>query len=166
VESNKNIWYIGLGIAAVAVILFMLLPTSVLRPVLYTVLSLGSVFIILLVLIQRGRGGGLAGALGGMGGYSAFGTRAGDIFTRVTIVAAAIWLLAAMALAKMNLGTSKIYENQGPVAPLSSQTPGTGIGDGGKETDDSSSKDTSPAPSEGTQPIDKKTGTETDSRSQ
>jgi len=34
-----------------------------------------SIFLILLVLIQRGRGGGLAGALGGMGGQSAFGTK-------------------------------------------------------------------------------------------
>ena len=40
-----------------------------------------SIFLILLVLIQRGRGGGLAGALGGMGGQSAFGTKAGDLFT-------------------------------------------------------------------------------------
>ena len=36
-----------------------------------------SLFLILLVLVQRGRGGGLAGALGGMGGQSAFGTKAG-----------------------------------------------------------------------------------------
>ena len=46
-------------------------------------------FLILLVLIQRGRGGGLAGAFGGMGGQSAFGTKAGDLFTRITIVVAA-----------------------------------------------------------------------------
>ena len=165
-ESNKNIWYIGLGIAAVAVIIFMLLPTSILRPLLYTVLSLGSFIIIVLVLIQRGRGGGLAGALGGMGGYSAFGTRAGDIFTRITIVAAALWLLAAMALAKINLGTTPLYENTGSAAPLSNQTTGAGASDIGKEADESSNKVTSPTPSEGTQPIDKKTGAETDSKSQ
>ena len=49
-----------------------------------------SLFLILLVLIQRGRGGGLAGALGGMGGQSAFGTKAGDLFTRITIGVAAL----------------------------------------------------------------------------
>src|SRR5262245_47015855 len=80
-----------------------MLPPAVLRPILYILLAVGSVFLILLVLIQRGRGGGLAGALGGMGGYSAFGTRAGDVFTRVTIVAAALWILGAMALARMNV---------------------------------------------------------------
>ena len=166
-ESNKNIWYIGLGIAAVAAIVFWLLrDTVIIRPLLYALLSVGSVFIILLVLIQRGRGGGLAGALGGMGGYSAFGTRAGDIFTRITIVAAAIWLLAAMALTKITSRSSRSpYELDGP-ATSSSQTPGAGAIDAGKESDESSSKETSPSPSEGTQPIDKKTNTETDSRSQ
>ena len=39
-----------------------------------------SLFLIALVLIQRGRGGGLAGAFGGAGGQSAFGTKAGDVF--------------------------------------------------------------------------------------
>jgi preprotein translocase subunit SecG len=52
-----------------------------------------AVFLILLVLVQRGRGGGLAGALGGMGGQSAFGTKAGDLFTRITIGAATVWIL-------------------------------------------------------------------------
>ena len=51
------------------------------------------VFLILLVLIQRGKGGGLAGAFGGMGGQSAFGTKAGDLFTRITIGVAAVWII-------------------------------------------------------------------------
>jgi preprotein translocase subunit SecG len=57
---------------------------------------LTSLFLILLILIQRGRGGGLIGALGGSGGSSAFGSRAGDTFTRVTLVAAGIWMLLIM----------------------------------------------------------------------
>ena len=51
--------------------------------------------LIIVVLLQRGRGGGLAGALGGMGGQSAFGTKAGDVFTRITIVIAVIWVVLA-----------------------------------------------------------------------
>ena len=51
-----------------------------------------SVFLVMLVLVQRGRGGGLVGALGGPGGQSALGTKAGDVFTRITIVVAAIWI--------------------------------------------------------------------------
>lgn len=52
-------------------------------------------FMILLVLLQRGRGGGLVGALGGPGGQSAFGTRAGDVFTKITIVVATLWVVTA-----------------------------------------------------------------------
>jgi preprotein translocase subunit SecG len=54
------------------------------------------IFLILLVLIQRGKGGGLAGAFGGVGGSSAFGSRAGDLFTRITITVAGIWILLTM----------------------------------------------------------------------
>lgn len=53
--------------------------------------------LILLVLIQRGKGGGLIGALGGAGGSSPFGSRAGDQFTRITIYVALIWLFLVMA---------------------------------------------------------------------
>jgi preprotein translocase subunit SecG len=53
------------------------------------------------VLIQRGKGGGLAGAFGGAGGSSAFGSRAGDTFTRVTIYVAAVWILLIMFLIKL-----------------------------------------------------------------
>ena len=42
-------------------------------PVLAVVLLVLGLFLILLVLIQRGKGGGLAGAFGGAGGSSAFG---------------------------------------------------------------------------------------------
>src|SRR5262245_31423826 len=70
-------------------------------PVLNLVLILVSLFMILLILIQRGKGGGLAGAFGGAGGSSAFGSRAGDAFTRVTIIVAAVWLLLIMILIKI-----------------------------------------------------------------
>jgi preprotein translocase subunit SecG len=64
-------------------------------------LGMLSVFLILVILVQRGRGGGLTGALGGMGGQSAFGTKAGDVFTRITIVLAAIWILLSLTALKV-----------------------------------------------------------------
>ena len=64
------------------------------------ILLLG-IFMILLILIQRGKGGGLAGAFGGVGGSSAFGSRAGDTFTRITIYVAAVWILLIMILIKL-----------------------------------------------------------------
>jgi preprotein translocase subunit SecG len=60
------------------------------------VLLIVGLFMILLVLIQRGKGGGLIGALGGTGGSSPFGSRAGDQFTRLTIYVACIWLFLTM----------------------------------------------------------------------
>jgi preprotein translocase subunit SecG len=56
-------------------------------------LLLTAALLIVLVLIQRGKGGGLAGAFGGMGGQSAFGTKAGDLFTKITIGVAIFWIL-------------------------------------------------------------------------
>ncbi len=56
-------------------------------------LFLISLFIVLIILLQRGRGGGLTGALGGAGGASAFGVKAGDIFTRITAVSVLLWIV-------------------------------------------------------------------------
>src|SRR6185295_10669470 len=68
---------------------------------LYTAgLSFLSIFLILVILVQRGRGGGLTGALGGMGGQSAFGTKAGDLFTKITIGVAIVWVVSTMLVIK------------------------------------------------------------------
>lgn len=60
-----------------------------------TALMFVGILLIFIVLLQRGRGGGLAGALGGAGGQSALGTKAGDVFTKITIGLATIWILLA-----------------------------------------------------------------------
>ena len=69
-----------------------------LNVLLYILLAVTSLFLICLVLIQRGKGGGLAGAFGGQGGSSAFGTKAGDVFTRVTMISAGVWIALNMLL--------------------------------------------------------------------
>jgi preprotein translocase subunit SecG len=84
------------------------------------VLLLTSVFLILLILVQRGRGGGLSGAFGGMGGQSAFGTKAGDTFTRITIVASAFWIILCISGA-MILGR----DQQGLMSNTPSKIPAT-----------------------------------------
>jgi preprotein translocase subunit SecG len=80
-------------------------------------LSVVAVFLILLILVQRGRGGGLAGALGGMGGSSAFGAKAGDVFTRITVVAAAIWIILCIVAARYGApaGESRIATTAPPI---------------------------------------------------
>ncbi len=89
---------------------------------------LTALFLILLVLIQRGSGGGLAGAFGGMGGQSAFGTKAGDMFTRITIGVAAFWIvLCIVSLKLMGGGIEPLGDEPGGAAPANvpqSQGPG------------------------------------------
>jgi preprotein translocase subunit SecG len=59
-----------------------------------------ALFLIVLIVLQRGRGGGLAGALGGMGGQSAFGSKAGDMFTKITSGVAIFWILLCIGSLK------------------------------------------------------------------
>lgn len=48
------------------------------------------------ILLQRGRGVGLAGAFGGAGGNTAFGAKTGDVLTWVTVILASVFLLTAV----------------------------------------------------------------------
>ncbi|HUS48388.1 MAG TPA: preprotein translocase subunit SecG [Phycisphaerae bacterium] len=54
------------------------------------------ILMVIVILLQKGRGGGLGAAFGGAGS-SAFGTRTGDVFTWVTIVLTALFLLLGIA---------------------------------------------------------------------
>ena len=74
----------------------MLIAVSWFSTVLNWLVLIVGILLIFLVLIQRGKGGGLSGAFGGAGGSSAFGSRAGDLFTRVTLVLAAVWVVLIM----------------------------------------------------------------------
>ena len=105
----------------------------------FTIFVLSS-FLVLLVLVQRGRGGGLTGALGGPGGQSAFGTKAGDLFTRITIGVATAWILLCATAVFMlrsralpQTGSSDRPAAKGNVAP------GAGASSGTIETSESSS---------------------------
>ena len=110
-----------------------------------------SLFLILLVLVQRGRGGGLSGAFGGMGGQSAFGSKAGDVFTRITVVTAGFWiLLCILWIFLLNRESTPFGPttggNSGQLSPLepdeddSNKEPSTS---GGLQSPDSSPKEDS-----------------------
>ena len=86
-------------------------------------LTLTAIFLILLILVQRGRGGGLAGAFGGMGGQSAFGTKAGDAFTKVTIIASIFWLLLCVASVKFLGSNDGAFGSSAPA--IDANAPGT-----------------------------------------
>jgi preprotein translocase subunit SecG len=71
---------------------------SILLGILNSTIVLLCLCLIAIILIQRGKGGGLAGAFGGAGGSSAFGTKAGDVFTRLTVGIAIAWILLSMLM--------------------------------------------------------------------
>jgi preprotein translocase subunit SecG len=66
--------------------------------ILNVIVVLLTLFLIGIILIQRGKGGGLAGAFGGAGGSSAFGTKTGDVFTKITVGVAIAWILLSMLM--------------------------------------------------------------------
>jgi preprotein translocase subunit SecG len=93
---------------------------ALLQGIFQLLLAVIAIFLILLILVQRGRGGGLAGALGGMGGSSAFGAKAGDIFTRITIGVAAVWIITCIAAATLGPSSSgnRIGADEEQTSPL------------------------------------------------
>jgi preprotein translocase subunit SecG len=101
--------------------------SAVVSYLLMILLLLTALVLIVLVLIQRGKGGGLSGAFGGMGGQSAFGTKAGDLFTKITIGVAAFWIVLCIISVRV-LGISGgglLSQNLGrqPSAPTAPAQP-------------------------------------------
>lgn len=71
-------------------------------PIILTLFLTVACFLLIgLILLQRGKGGGMAGMLTGTGGAGAFGARIGDKAMKATIYLAAIWLLLIMFIIKM-----------------------------------------------------------------
>jgi len=58
-------------------------------------------FMMLVILIQKPKGGGLSGAFGGAGGSSqaVFGAKVGDVLTLVTVLSFVLFLVLAMGMA-------------------------------------------------------------------
>ena len=59
-----------------------------------------AVSLILVVLIQKGKGGGLSAAFGGAGAGGVLGTKATDFFTKFTIGLVLLFLVLAVVMAK------------------------------------------------------------------
>jgi preprotein translocase subunit SecG len=96
-----------------------------------------ALFLIVLILLQRGRGGGLAGALGGMGGQSAFGSKAGDLMTRVTAGVAIFWILLCIGSLKYMSSTAQLFS---PTSGAAAQQQREGVEQepGGRQGEDES----------------------------
>ena|SRR5215831_16518134 len=90
-------------------------------------------FLILVIMLQQAKSADWAGAFGGGGSQTAFGSRtAGTLLTKATTVAAALFMITSMALtilvSRGTGGTSVVHEgakqtNQQPAQPAAPAPP-------------------------------------------
>jgi preprotein translocase subunit SecG len=85
-----------------------------------------SLILIVLILLQKGRGGGFAGAFGGAGGNTAFGAKTGDVLTWATSIIFGVFLLLAMILNLLTNNMSAKPPLGGATAPAQTQQPAQG----------------------------------------
>ena len=110
------------------------------------------IFLVLVVLIQKPRGGGLAGAFGGAGGsaQAAFGAKTGDVLTWFTVALFIMFLALAMGLTWAIKASVQITAPPPPITSGSTTTPDEGLVDNldptsaGDDLDMSSSEATEP----------------------
>jgi preprotein translocase subunit SecG len=97
--------------------------------------GLWALLLMLVILVQRGKGVGLAGAFGGTGGSAAFGAKTGDVLTWVTIVGAVLLLVITIGLNFVfvevpELGAAAANQNQSG----NTQSEGPGQAGDGEDT--------------------------------
>ena len=63
-----------------------------------------------------------------MGGQSAFGTKAGDLFTRITVGVAFFWIVLSAIAVKVNSSGDNSFGNIGPQTSQSTTPGATGAG--------------------------------------
>lgn len=83
-----------------------------------------AVMLILIVLIQKGKGGGLSAAFGGGMASGLLGSKTGDFLTWVTVAMAGVFLALAVAMAKFyKPGISDFGAGQTQQMPTQQQPP-------------------------------------------
>jgi len=81
------------------------------------------ILLILVILVQDPRGGGLAGIFGGPGGTSAFGTKTADLFTKITVALGVAFFIIVIVLGKVATSKSIMLRTIGPPAATSEELP-------------------------------------------
>jgi preprotein translocase subunit SecG len=99
-------------------LLFSTFHMSIVLGILTFVLILVSLFIVLVVLAQKSKDGGMGAALGGGAAEAAFGAETGNVLSKSTIYASVLFFVLAFAL---YLG--RIYESKHASAAAGSALP-------------------------------------------
>ncbi len=99
-------------------LLFSTFHMSIVLGILTFVLILVSLFIVLVVLAQKSKDGGMGAALGGGAAEAAFGAETGNVLSKSTIYASILFFVLAFAL---YLG--RIYESKHASAAAGSALP-------------------------------------------
>jgi preprotein translocase subunit SecG len=79
---------------------FSLLAVGFVMKVVAVLFCLSAITLVLAVLIQKGRGGGLSGAFGGGMASGILGSKTGDFLTWVTVALVGLFLMLAVVMAK------------------------------------------------------------------
>ena len=105
---------------------FPLLAVSFIMKVVAVLFMICAVALVLIILVQKGRGGGLSAALGGGIASGILGSKTGDFLTWVTIVLVGIFLTLAVVMAKFyKPSISDFGEGAPPAATVPTEPPPT-----------------------------------------
>lgn len=105
---------------------FPLLAVSFIMNVVAVVFLICAVVLILIILIQKGKGGGLSGVLGGGMASGILGSKTGDFLTWVTITLVGVFLILAVIMAKFykpsvsDFGAGPVQQSPVPQKPPAS----------------------------------------------
>ncbi|MBN1125434.1 MAG: preprotein translocase subunit SecG [Sedimentisphaerales bacterium] len=105
-----------------------LLGVSFLKNLIAALWVLSAIFLILIVLLQKGRGGGIGSAFGGGGAGSLLGTKTGDFLTWVTIGLVGVFLIFGVILVKFYIPETSVGLEENPTPPITSTTSGESSG--------------------------------------
>ena len=99
---------------------FPMLAVSFIMSIVAGLFIICSVVLILIILIQKGKGGGLSGVLGGGMASGILGSKTGDFLTWVTITLVSVFLILAIIMAKFykpavsDFGTGPVQQSVVP----------------------------------------------------
>ncbi|MDP8230853.1 MAG: preprotein translocase subunit SecG [Candidatus Gorgyraea atricola] len=88
--------------------------------VIITIHVIASIFLILVILLQAGRGGGLADSFGGSQMQSMFGTKSANVLSKLTAICAVAFIVTCLTLAIISSRRSKsVVDKVNIPAPVS-----------------------------------------------